>query len=69
MVAIWCGEQIGCSEDLEDGTRRLAIELLLVMCEQKAQVMRKSPDVVKKLIPLFMNVRFDSDLCINSCGY
>ena len=43
------------SAALEDGTRRLAIEVLIVICEEAAAMARKFPTLCQKLVPLLIN--------------
>lgn len=47
---------IAQADQLEDGTRRLAVEVLLELCQQADGMVRKFPDVANKLVPLFLNM-------------
>eukprot|EP00040_Diaphanoeca_grandis_P033046 m.201493 g.201493 ORF g.201493 m.201493 type:complete len:1122 (-) comp32797_c1_seq1:134-3499(-) len=55
--------QIGSAKTLDDGTRRLAIEVLLELCEEAAPMVRKYPALVEKLVPLFLEMcmEFEDD--------
>jgi len=48
--------QVGSAKALRDGTRRLAIEVLLELCEEAAPMVRKYPQLVEKLVPLFLEM-------------
>lgn len=50
---------IAQATELQDGTRRMAVEVLLELCISAEGMVRKFPDVTAKLVPLFLKMTME----------